>query len=44
LAKSIPNNTKAGVGDAKREEICRLILTGLAHAEVYNAAASQAAR
>src|SRR5690242_15821991 len=34
LAKSIPSKTKAGVGDAKREEIRFLILSGLPHAEV----------
>ena len=34
LAKLIPSKTKAGVGDAKREEVRFLILCGLPHAEV----------
>ena len=34
LAKSIPSKTKAGIGDAKREEVHFLILSGLPHAEV----------
>ena len=34
LAKTIPSRTKGGVGDAKREEIRFLILSGLPHAEV----------
>ena len=34
LAKSIPSKTKKGVGDAKREEIRFLILSGLPHKEV----------
>ena len=34
IAKSIPSNTKGGVGDAKREEVRFLILSGLPHAEV----------
>jgi len=34
LAKTIPSKFKKGVGDAKREEIRRLILSGLPHREV----------
>ncbi len=34
LAKSIPSKVKRGVGDAKREEIRFLILSGLPHKEV----------
>ena len=34
LAKSITSKTKAGIGDAKREEVRFLILFGLPHAEV----------
>ena len=34
LAKSISSQTKRGVGDAKREEVRFLILSGLPHAEV----------
>ena len=34
LAKSIPSKVKRGVGDAKREEIRLLILSGLPHKEV----------
>jgi|GEM_PF-480938 len=34
LAKSIPSKTKRGVGDAKREEIRFMILSGLPHKEV----------
>jgi hypothetical protein len=34
IAKSIPRKTKGGVGDAKREEVRFLILSGLPHAEV----------
>jgi len=34
LAKSISSKTKRGVGDAKREEVRFLILSGLPHAEV----------
>ena len=34
IAKSIPSKTKGGVGDAKREEVRFLILSGLPHAEV----------
>ena len=34
LAKSIPSKTTAGIGDAKREEIRCLILSGYPHAEV----------
>jgi hypothetical protein len=34
LAKSIPSATKAGVGDAKREEVPFLIPSGVPHAEV----------
>jgi len=34
LAKAIPSKFKKGVGDAKREEIRRLILSGLPHKEV----------
>jgi hypothetical protein len=34
LAKSIPSKAKHGVGDAKREEVRFLILSGLPHKEV----------
>jgi hypothetical protein len=34
LAKGIPSKAKRGVGDAKREEVRFLILSGLPHAEV----------
>jgi hypothetical protein len=34
LAKSIPSRTKKGIGDAKREEVRFLILSGLPHKEV----------
>jgi len=34
LAKTIPSKTKAGIGDAKREEVRRLILQGLPHKEI----------
>lgn len=34
LAKSVTSKTKAGIGDAKREEVRFLILSGLPHAEV----------
>ena len=34
LARMIPTKTKAGVGDAKRQEVRFLILSGLPHAEV----------
>ena len=34
LAKTIPSKVKRGVGDAKREEIRFLILSGLPHKEV----------
>ena len=34
IAKSIPSKVKRGVGDAKREEVRFLILSGLPHAEV----------
>ncbi len=34
LAKSIPSKAKAGIGDAKREEVRFLILSGLPHKEV----------
>ena len=34
LAKTIPSKTKAGIGDAKREEVRFLILSGLPHKEV----------
>ena len=34
LAKSISSKTKRGVGDAKREQVRFLILSGLPHAEV----------
>jgi LysM repeat protein len=34
LAKAIPSKTTAGIGDAKREQIRHLILSGLPHAEV----------
>jgi hypothetical protein len=34
LARTIPSKTKAGVGDAKREEVRFLILSGLPHKEV----------
>lgn len=34
MAKAIPSKTKKGVGDAKREEIRFLILSGLPHKEV----------
>ena len=34
LAKSIPSKARRGVGDAKREEVRFLILSGLPHKEV----------
>ncbi len=34
LAKTIPSKTKAGIGDAKREEVRFLILSGLPHKEI----------
>ena len=34
LAKTVPSKTKAGIGDAKREEVRFLILSGLPHDEV----------
>jgi len=34
LAKMIPSKTKAGVGDAKREHVRFLVLSGLPHKEV----------
>jgi DNA-binding NarL/FixJ family response regulator len=34
LAKATPSKAKKGVGDAKREEVRRLILSGLPHKEV----------
>jgi hypothetical protein len=34
LAKTIPSGTKAGIGDAKREEVRRLILQGSPHKEI----------
>jgi len=34
LAKWMPSKTKAGVGDAKREKVRFLILSGLPHAEI----------
>jgi len=34
LARSIPSQTKAGIGDARRQEVRFLILSGLPHAEV----------
>ena len=34
IAKSIPSTAKRGVGDAKREEVRFLILSGLPHAEI----------